>query len=94
MRLAIIGFGTFVTLLGVCMLVLPGPGIVIVIAGLGLLSTEVTWAERLLAYAKKKAKVESVTAQHPWIKPVSIVVTVLACAISIAYAFGWIPALD
>jgi uncharacterized protein (TIGR02611 family) len=93
-RLAIIGFGALVTLLGLCMLVLPGPGIVVVIAGLGILSTEVSWAERLLAYAKKKAKVDSVTAQHPWIKPVSIVVTVVACAVSIAYAFGWIPPLS
>jgi len=93
-RMAVIALGTVVTILGLLMLVLPGPGIVVVIAGLGILSTEVTWAERLLAYAKRKAKVDSVTAQHPWIKPVSIVVTIVACAVSIAYAFGWIPALD
>jgi uncharacterized protein (TIGR02611 family) len=93
-RLAVISFGTLVTLFGLALLVLPGPGIVVVIAGLGILSTEVTWAERLLAYAKRKAKVDSVTAQHPWVKPVSIAVTVVACAVSIAYALGWIPALD
>ncbi len=93
-RMAVIAFGTLVTILGLGMLVLPGPGIVVVIAGLGILSTEVTWAERLLAYAKRKAKVDSVTAQHPWIKPVSIVVTVIACAVSIAYALGWIPPLS
>lgn len=93
-RVAVISFGTLVTILGVLMLVLPGPGIVVVIAGLGILSTEVTWAERLLAYAKRKAKVDTVTDQHPWIKPVSIVVTVIACAVSIAYALGWIPAIE
>lgn len=88
-RIAIIAFGTLVTLAGLGMLVLPGPGIVVVIAGLGILASEVSWAERLLAYAKKKANVESVTAQHPWIKPVSIVLMVLGVAASILYAVRW-----
>ncbi|HEX7131726.1 MAG TPA: PGPGW domain-containing protein [Iamia sp.] len=88
-RIAIIAFGTLVTLTGLCMLVLPGPGIVIVIAGLGILASEVRWAERLLAYAKKKANVESITAQHPWIKPVSIVLMVLGVAASIIYTVRW-----
>ncbi len=88
-RIAIIAFGTLVTLAGLCMLVLPGPGIVIVIAGLGILASEVRWAERLLAYAKRKANVESITAQHPWIKPVSIVLMVLGVAASILYTVRW-----
>jgi uncharacterized protein (TIGR02611 family) len=88
-RIAIIAFGTLVTVGGLCMLVLPGPGIVVVIAGLGILASEVSWAERLLAYAKKKANVESVTAQHPWIKPVSIVLMVLGVIVSVLYAVLW-----
>ena len=88
-RIAIIAFGTLVTVAGLGMLVLPGPGIVVVIAGLGILASEVSWAERLLAYAKKKANVESITAQHPWIKPVSIVLMVLGVAASILYAVRW-----
>jgi uncharacterized protein (TIGR02611 family) len=88
-RIAIIAFGTLVTLCGLGMLVLPGPGIVVVIAGLGILASEVRWAERLLAYAKKKANVESITAQHPWIKPVSIVLMVLGVAASIIYTVRW-----
>ena len=63
--------------------------LVVVIAGLGILATEVSWAERLLAYAKKRANVESVTAQHPWIKPVSIVLMVLGVAASLLYTFRW-----
>ena len=89
MRIVIIVAGSLVTLAGLGMLVLPGPGIVVVIAGLGILSTEVSWAERLLAYAKRKARVDKVTAQAPWIKPVSIVVTVLAVVVSAAYALRW-----
>jgi uncharacterized protein (TIGR02611 family) len=88
-RIAIIAVGTLVTVAGLGMLVLPGPGIVVVIAGLGILATEVSWAERLLAYAKRKARVDQVTAQRPWIKPVSIAVTVVAVAVSILYAVRW-----
>lgn len=88
-RIVVIAAGSLVTLAGLGMLVLPGPGIVVVIAGLGILSTEVAWAERLLAYAKRKARVDQVTAQAPWIKPVSIVVTVLAVVVSTVYALRW-----
>lgn len=87
-RLVIIAFGSLVTLAGLAMLVLPGPGIVVVIAGLGILASEVTWAERLLAYAKRRANVEGITEQHPWLKPASIVVTVVGVGFSIAYALG------
>lgn len=88
-RIAIIAVGTVVTLAGLAMMVLPGPGLVVIIAGLGILATEVTWAERLLAYAKRKARVEEVTAQRPWIKPVSIAVTVIAVAASALYTIRW-----
>lgn len=88
-RMAVIALGTLVTVAGLAMLIFPGPGIVVIIAGLGILATEVAWAERLLAYAKKRANVESITAQHPWVKPVSIVVTVVAVAASIVYTVRW-----
>lgn len=88
-RIAIIVLGTLVALAGMAMLVLPGPGIVVVIAGLGILASEVSWAERLLAYAKRRANVDSITAQRPWIKPVSIVLMVLGVAASALYALRW-----
>lgn len=88
-RIAVIALGSVVTVAGVGMLVLPGPGIVVVIAGLGILSTEVSWAERLLAYAKRKARVDKVTEQAPWIKPVSIAITVIAVVVSVAYTIRW-----
>jgi uncharacterized protein (TIGR02611 family) len=49
----IVGFG--VLLAGIAMLVLPGPGIVVIIAGLAILATEYVWAERMLAAAKRRA---------------------------------------
>jgi hypothetical protein len=42
-------------LAGAAMLVLPGPGIVVIIAGLAILATEYVWAQRLLRLAKEKA---------------------------------------
>ena len=47
--------GFLVLLAGVAMLVLPGPGIVVIIAGLAILATEYVWAQRLLRIAKEKA---------------------------------------
>ncbi len=40
---------------GVALLVLPGPGIVVIIAGLALLAREFVWAEKALDKAKAKA---------------------------------------
>jgi uncharacterized protein (TIGR02611 family) len=49
--------GGALTLAGVALLVLPGPGFVLVAAGLAILATRFTWAARPLAYAKDKAQV-------------------------------------
>lgn len=54
-RVAITIAGFAVLLAGVAMLVLPGPGIVVIIAGLAILGTEYVWAQRLLKIAKEKA---------------------------------------
>jgi uncharacterized protein (TIGR02611 family) len=49
---AVIGFAIIVT--GLALIPLPGPGWLIVFAGLAVLSTEFAWAERLLNYARAK----------------------------------------
>jgi Putative transmembrane protein (PGPGW) len=50
---AIVGF--IVTLLGFVMLVTPGPGWLMILLGLGLLSVEFVWARRLLGRLKKRS---------------------------------------
>jgi hypothetical protein len=40
---------------GIAMLVLPGPGLLVIIAGLALLAREFVWAERVLEQAKRRA---------------------------------------
>jgi uncharacterized protein (TIGR02611 family) len=54
-RIAVTIVGFAVLLAGVAMLVLPGPGIVVILAGLAILATEYVWAERMLAEAKRRA---------------------------------------
>lgn len=40
--------GVIVLLVGIALLILPGPGIVFIIIGLGMISFEIDWVERLL----------------------------------------------
>ena len=46
--------GTIVTILGVIMMPLPGPGLLIVAIGLGILSRDVAWADRLLQIVRRR----------------------------------------
>ena len=46
--------GVTAVLLGVLMLVLPGPGLLVILAGLALLATEYAWARWLLHRAREK----------------------------------------
>lgn len=48
--------GSLITLLGVALLALPGPGFLLVAAGLAILSTQFRWARRPLRYATVKAQ--------------------------------------
>ena len=54
-RIAITIIGVVVILAGIILLPLPGPGWVVIFAGLGLLATEYDWARRLLRAARAKA---------------------------------------
>jgi uncharacterized protein (TIGR02611 family) len=41
---------------GVVLLVLPGPGLLVIVGGLALLATEFAWARRLLMRVRERAK--------------------------------------
>jgi uncharacterized protein (TIGR02611 family) len=55
-RIAVTIAGAAVLLAGVALLVLPGPGWLLIFIGLGILSTEYVWAQRLLNEAKRRAE--------------------------------------
>ncbi len=48
-----VGFALIVV--GAIMMVTPGPGLLVIIAGLAILATQYAWAERALAAARKRA---------------------------------------
>jgi hypothetical protein len=54
-RVAVTIAGFAVLLVGLAMVVLPGPAIVVIPAGLAILATEYVWAQHLLRIAKEKA---------------------------------------
>ena len=58
-RLFRMASGTLVTILGVIMMPLPGPGLLIVAVGLGILSRDVAWADRLLQIVRKRLPSDS-----------------------------------
>lgn len=54
-RIAVLVVGLAVLVAGAAMLVLPGPGILVLIVGLAILATEFVWAERVLDRATANA---------------------------------------
>lgn len=53
MAISLVGFG--LVLIGIVLLVIPGPGLLVIVAGLAVLATEYVWAQRTLNYARRKA---------------------------------------
>lgn len=53
-RIAVTVIGAAVIAVGIVLLPLPGPGWLIIFAGLGILATEYTWARRLLVFVRRQ----------------------------------------
>jgi tellurite resistance protein TerC len=51
-RLIVIVVGSTILLMGIAMIVLPGPAVLVIPVGLGVLATEFVWARRLLTKLK------------------------------------------
>jgi uncharacterized protein (TIGR02611 family) len=95
--------GGLVVAFGLVTIPLPGPGWLTVIAGLFVLATEFTWAERLLEFTKKHVKrwTDWVTAQPVWVRVLlalvtaafvyGVVVVVLHVLGVPSWAPGWVP---
>ena len=69
-RFFVLLIGVTVVGIGIALLVLPGPGILVMIGGLALLATEFAWAEGLLHkaklyYQRTKKKISRKTASTP-----------------------------
>ena len=73
--------GGLIVALGLVAIPLPGPGWLIVIAGLFVLASEFTWAERLLEFTKKHVTswTDWVTSQPVWVRSRSRVCSGACC---------------
>jgi len=78
---AVVGFAIIGT--GFLLIPLPGPGWLIVFAGLAVLSTEFVWAERLLHYARRKMH-----GWTEWVTRQSIAVRALIGLVGLAFVAG------
>lgn len=63
-RLIIGVVGFTILLIGIALLVLPGPAFIVIPIGLGLLATEFVWARRLLKKVKVQIEKATKNAKH------------------------------
>ncbi|WP_051457896.1 TIGR02611 family protein [Microbispora sp. ATCC PTA-5024] len=81
LRIVIGVLGAAMVVSGLIMVPFPGPGWLVVFAGLAVLATEFAWASRLLVFAK-----ERVRAVTDWLKRQNLAVRVLAAVVTFACA--------
>ncbi len=86
-RLGTIVVGFIVLIAGLAMMILPGPGVVGILAGLGILSRELVWAERMIEYVQKKAKIDELKEQPRWVQATAWAFTIAAIGVSAWYVF-------
>ena len=65
--IGVIGGG--IAVFGAVLLVVPGPGVLVLLAGLGILATEFAWAGRVMMRTKEIAAMAAErTGMKPWVK--------------------------
>jgi uncharacterized protein (TIGR02611 family) len=96
-RVAFAAAGFVVVLGGLIMLVTPGPGLAVILLGLGMLALEFAWAERWLerVLVRAEAAVDQVARGSPWQRAALLalgVVSVIALgAIVIIWDLPYLP---
>lgn len=91
--------GSAIVVGGIALIPLPGPGWLIVFAGLAVLSTEFAWAGRLLDFARDKVRgwTDWVTRQSVLVRAAIAVGSLLAVAaavwlfVAVQGVPGWVP---
>lgn len=96
-KVVVTAVGVAVLCAGVVMMVTPGPGLVGIVVGLGILATEYAWAERWVRAARRKAAeaAEKARDMDPAVRRRRLLLAgaalVLLAAVVVAYlvAFDW-----
>ena len=63
-RLIVIVVGSTVLLMGIAMIVLPGPAVLVIPIGLGVLATELVWARNIVEQTQKY--ISKRKGKEPW----------------------------
>lgn len=85
-RIAVEGLGWILVLVGIAALVLPGPGLLALFAGVALLATQYEWAERRLDPVKKAALRTAADSVKTWPR---ILMSVLGVCWLVAIGVFW-----
>jgi uncharacterized protein (TIGR02611 family) len=90
-RIVVAIFGFLVVLAGLAMLVLPGPGLLVIAIGLGILALEFVWAERLLERTvdKMEEAADTVKRSSPLQQALAVALLALAAGGLVAAAILW-----
>ncbi len=94
-RIFITVLGGAITLAGIGMLALPGPGWAVIFLGLAVLASEYVWARRLLRYTKDRAQgaASTVLAKENRALALSLLLVVLLLVAALVswyvYRYGW-----
>jgi uncharacterized protein (TIGR02611 family) len=87
LRLASITLGVAVVVLGVILMPLPGPGLLIVIAGIALLARDVPWAHRIEQNLRRRLPKDDSGQIPRWMIFVGVGAAVVMTAASVAATF-------
>lgn len=85
-RLTLQIVGWVLVVVGIAALVLPGPGLLMLFAGLALLSQELTWAQRFVTPVKHAALRGASEGVQSWLR---ITVSLLGVAALVAVGLAW-----
>ncbi|MBJ7000033.1 TIGR02611 family protein [Streptomyces griseofuscus] len=89
--------GLAVVIAGVAMLALPGPGWVVIFAGMAIWATEFVWAQVVLRWTKRKVTEAAQRALDPEVRRRNIALTVTGAVIIVVlctiylWRFGLVP---
>ena len=87
-RFAVTIVGVALLLLGAAMMVLPGPGILVIVGGLALLATEYVWARKMLKTAQAQAeKVQEAAVASPVRTAATVLFGVAMLGVGLAMVF-------
>lgn len=87
-RVGVAVLGGTITVLGAIFLVTPGPGWLVIFAGLGILASEFAWAERALIKTKMVALQAAQRALPPGKRKLYITLAIVFIALVVAVLFA------